>query len=85
LFVCSDSGEYAAAPRRNVEFELQPHPGYAGIATVHFLRDLARSIQTGTGPAIAGEDGLRALEVVEAIYQSAATGRTVQLQAAAAI
>jgi UDP-N-acetylglucosamine 3-dehydrogenase len=84
LFVCSDSGEYAAAPRRNVEFELQPHPGYAGIATVHFLRDLARSIQTGTAPPITGEDGLRALEVVEAIYQSAAAGRTVQLQAAAA-
>ena len=83
LFVCSDSGEFAAAPRRHIDFELESHPGYTGILGVHFLTDLAASIRAGTPPAITGEDGLRALEVVEAVYESATTGRTVRLQTGA--
>ena len=79
LFVCSDAGEFASAPRRHINFELQSHPGYTGILGVHFLKDLAQSIRTRTAPAITGQDGLRALEVVEAIYQSAETGRAVRL------
>jgi predicted dehydrogenase len=83
LFVCSDAGEFKDSPRRHVEFELQSHPGYTGILGVRYLSDLANSIRNGTSPAIRGEDGLRALEVVEAIYESAATGRVVGLAAAA--
>jgi predicted dehydrogenase len=79
LFMCSDSGDFASAPRRHIDFELQSHPGYTGILGVHFLRDMAVSIRNHTPPAITGEDGLRALEVVEAIYCSAETGRTVAL------
>jgi predicted dehydrogenase len=79
LFVCSDAGEFASAPRRHIEFELQAHAGYSGILGVQFLADLARSIRTGTTPAITGEDGVRALEVVEAIYQSARSGKAVKL------
>jgi predicted dehydrogenase len=79
LFVCSDSGEYAESPRRHIEFELQPHPGYAGVMGVRFLSELVRSIRTGTPPEITGHDGLKALEVVEAIYQSAESGRTIRL------
>jgi predicted dehydrogenase len=81
LFVCSDSSEFAAAPRRHIDFELQAHPGYTGILAVHYLTDLAASIRSGRPPEITGEDGLRALEVVEAVYESAATGRSVPLQA----
>jgi predicted dehydrogenase len=79
LFMCSDSGEFASAPRRHIDFELQSHPGYTGILGVQFLSDLAAAIRSGGAPAISGEDGLRALEVVEAIYESAATGKTVRL------
>jgi predicted dehydrogenase len=79
LFMCSDSGEFASAPRRHIDFELQSHPGYTGILGVQFLKDLAASIRSGSAPAITGEDGLRALEVVEAVYQSAETGRTIRL------
>jgi predicted dehydrogenase len=78
LFVCSDSEKFQPATRRNVSFELEPQPGYAGPSTLPFLRDLAAAIHTGTRPSITGEDGLRALEVVEAIYQSAETGRAVK-------
>jgi len=44
-----------------------------------FLADLLESVRTGKPPAITGQDGLKALEVVEAIYQSAETGRSVKL------
>jgi UDP-N-acetyl-2-amino-2-deoxyglucuronate dehydrogenase len=81
LFVCSDAAGFASAPRRHIDFELDTHPGYTGVLGVHFLNDLANSIRTGAPVSITGEDGLRALEVVEAIYQSAATGRAVQLPA----
>jgi predicted dehydrogenase len=79
LFVCSDTGEFASSPRRHIEFELQAHPGYTGILGVHYVADLARSIRTGSAPAITGEDGLRALEVVEAVYESAVSGKAVRL------
>ncbi|HVN77900.1 MAG TPA: Gfo/Idh/MocA family oxidoreductase [Terriglobia bacterium] len=79
LFVCSDAGDYAGAPSRHIDFELTPQPGYAGVMGTSYLLDLARSIRTGAPPAITGFDGLKALEVVEAIYQSAESGRTVKL------
>jgi predicted dehydrogenase len=75
LFVCSDAPEFASTPQRHMIFELQPHPGYSGILAVNFLSDLARSIRQGGPPPVSGEDGLRALEIVEAIYKSAASGR----------
>lgn len=79
LFVCSDAPQFASAPRREISFELQPHPGYTGILAVNFLTELAAAIRNKTAPPISGEDGLRALEVVEAIYRSAESGRVVRL------
>lgn len=80
LFICSDAGEFASAPRRYIDFELQSHPGYTGILGVEFLTDLARAIRERSAPVITGEDGLRALEVAEAIYRSAETGQAIRLQ-----
>jgi len=74
LFVCSDDTGAA----RQIDFELPQQAGYAGISTVNFLKDLGEAIRTGTSPAITGEDGLRALEVAEAIYEAAETGRSVR-------
>jgi len=72
LLVWSDT------PGGALDFELPPQPGYAGICTVGFLQELAESIRTGRPAPITGQDGLRALEVVEAIYRSAESGRAVQ-------
>lgn len=79
LFVCSDAGDFASAPRRHIDFELQPHPGYTGILGVQYLTDVAKAIRTGAPAPITGEDGVRALEVVEAIYESAVCGKAVKL------
>ncbi len=75
LFVCSDSGEYS----QDLDFELPPQPGYGSVMGLRFLSDLVESVRAGRPPAITGQDGLKALEVVEAIYQSAESGRSVKL------
>jgi predicted dehydrogenase len=42
--------------------------------------DFADAIRTGRRPLIAGEDGLQALELVDAIYRSCRTGERVHLE-----
>jgi predicted dehydrogenase len=79
LFVCSDCGDYSQAAHQHLDFELPPQPGYAGLMGLRFLKDLVESVRMGKPPAISGQDGLKALEVVEAIYQSAESGRSVRL------
>ena len=44
-----------------------------------FIADVAQWVRAGSAPAITAEDGLRALQVVEAVYHSAETGRAVRL------
>ena len=79
LFVCSDSGEYSTAARQRLDFHLPPQPGYGGVMGLRFLSDLVESIRTDKPPAITGQDGLKALEVVEAIYRSAESGQSVKV------
>jgi UDP-N-acetyl-2-amino-2-deoxyglucuronate dehydrogenase len=43
------------------------------------LADFVRAIQTNTAPLVDGREGRKAVAVIEAIYQSAASGRTVNL------
>jgi predicted dehydrogenase len=43
------------------------------------LADFVRAIQTNSAPLVDGREGRKAVAVIEAIYQSAATGRTVEL------
>lgn len=43
------------------------------------LTDFVQAIESGRPPLVDGREGRRAVEVILAIYQSAATGRTVEL------
>jgi predicted dehydrogenase len=79
LFVCSDSGPHAETGHQHEDFELPAEAGYGGIMGRRFLAELVESIRAGRPPAITGQDGLKALEVVEAIYQSAESGGSVKL------
>ena len=79
LFVCSDAGEFCKPSHQHLDFELPRETGYAGVMGHRFLREFVESIRTGKPPAITAHDGLKALEVVEAIYRSAASGRSVKL------
>ena len=43
------------------------------------FRDFGDAIQSGRQPLIAGEDGLAAIEIVDAVYRSCRSGKVVQV------
>jgi predicted dehydrogenase len=45
------------------------------------LADVLGAIEEGRAPAVTGEDGLRAVELVDGVYQSARSGQAVLLRA----
>ena len=70
---------YSQASHQHLDFDLPQQPGYARRDGPSLLAELVESIRSGKPPAITGHDGLKALEVVEAIYQSAESGQSVKL------
>jgi predicted dehydrogenase len=44
------------------------------------LADFVRAIKTGQPPLVDGREGRKAVEIILAIYESAATGRTAELK-----
>jgi predicted dehydrogenase len=73
---------HAISPRMFGDTTLHEIPTTAtdnGAAFGVMWDDYARSILEGTPPRQTGEDGKRAVEIVQAAYQSNATGRTVDL------
>ena len=60
------------------EFHENP-PNVYGFGHTPLYSDVIDAIKTGRQPYVTGEDGKRALELVLAIYKSAAEGRPVKL------
>ncbi len=79
LFVCSGRPEAADAPVRTLRIASRAVPGYGGISGLAYLREVAEDLLAGRPLQVTGQDGWRALRVVEAAYESAAAGRTVTL------
>ena len=79
IFLVSNHSDYADAPVRTLQIGSLSVPGYGGISGLAYLRETVGAIAEGRSPGITGIDGLRALEVVEAIYASAQTGHTVNI------
>ncbi|NUN93199.1 MAG: Gfo/Idh/MocA family oxidoreductase [Verrucomicrobiae bacterium] len=77
LFVCSDHPAFAGIPRNTREFELQPTPGYVGFMGRAYVRAFAEAVRSGRPPPVTGDDGVAALDVVEAIYRSDAEKRWI--------
>lgn len=80
LFVCSDHPDFVGAPRRQLSFELEPVRGYSGVMGLEYVRDFVEAVLHDREPVVTGRDGLRALEVVEAIYESAAERRWTSVE-----
>ena len=70
---------WRAAQRRTFEFVAPPSRGYGGVAGLDFFREY---LATGPGHASPADavDALRILELLDGIYESAATGRTIDIQ-----
>jgi glucose-fructose oxidoreductase len=56
-----------------------PSPGPGRTQFAGQLDHMAQSVRTGAEPIVSGEEGLRDMRIVEAIYRSAREGRTITL------
>lgn len=54
-------------------------PAVVGLGHTRVYEDMVEAIRTGREPCVSAEDGRRAIELILAIYQSAATGKPVNL------
>lgn len=80
IFVCSDDPRFGGSPRRSQEFELEPVKGYGGIMGREYLKAFAQAVVKNIEPPITGDDGVDALNVVEAIYRSDAKKQWMNLK-----
>lgn len=80
IFLVSNHPEYADAPVRTLQIGSLSAPGYGGISGLAYLRETVEAIANNQPPGITGTDGLRAMEVVEAIYAAAASGHTTDVR-----
>lgn len=80
LSICSDHPSFAGSPNVSREYELQTTPGYSGYMGREYVQAFVDAIRHDRTPPITGEDGLAALQVVEAVYRSNATKRWVKVR-----
>jgi predicted dehydrogenase len=73
--------EWAGAPERTFGYRETLAPtAYCGKEfIVDYFRDMLRRLVAGEDHVVTGADALRVVEICEAAYQSAATGRRVDL------
>jgi len=77
-YICSDEGSLGEGlQQQNVV--LPQAEGYCGSMGVEFISDFARNVFNNTDVSITADDGLQTLLVVEAIYESAQTGKHIKL------
>ena len=79
VLLVSDHVDYEDGPVNTLQIGSRSVQGYGGISELAYLRETVNAITEGRDPDITGVDGLRALEVAEAVYQSAETGQAVDV------
>jgi UDP-N-acetylglucosamine 3-dehydrogenase len=79
LQVCTDTPDASGSPNRNLVYELPSVKGYAGCMGRDYVRAFVDAVLNDTEPPITGEDGVSALEVVEAVYRAADKKRWVEV------
>jgi glucose-fructose oxidoreductase len=72
-------GNHMWTGRDGREHEITPPPGPGRTQFAGQLDHLAECIASGREPIVSGEEGLRDMRIVEAIYRSAREGRRIQL------
>ncbi|UAJ10190.1 Gfo/Idh/MocA family protein [Glacieibacterium megasporae] len=61
------------------EREIMPPPGPGKTQFAGQLDHLAQCVRSGAEPIVSGEEGLRDMRIIAAIYRSAREGRTIRL------
>jgi len=72
-------GNHMWTGRDGREHEISPPPGPGKTQFAGQLDHLAGCVVSGREPIVSGEEGLRDMRIVEAIYRSAREGRRIQL------
>lgn len=72
-------GNHMWTGRDGREHEITPPPGPAKTQFAGQLDHLAECIVSGREPIVSGEEGLRDMRIIDAIYRSAREGRRIQL------
>ncbi len=81
LTVASTSPQWRGSPERHFSYDLEPMPGYGGSRWfVDWIQQYIDAIRNDTEPAMTIEDGLHVLQCIEAVYESARTGRRVEVE-----
>ena len=73
------SGHRMRVRKGGEEQQMEPPPGPAANQFVGQLDHMSECVLTGREPIVPGEEGLRDLRAMEAIYRAAREGRTVAL------
>jgi len=80
LLTCVRSTGRSAASNEAVHFELEDVPGYCGPLGREYVAEIANNVHHRCSHHVTGDDALRALQVVEAVYRSSESGRAVHLK-----
>ena len=81
LDVTSEAPTWAGAPRKSITYSPTPMAVYGGHRwSYEIMRRFVAEIHTNRPPAVTLEDALHVLQVIEAAYQAARTGKQVTVR-----
>ncbi|WP_122091207.1 Gfo/Idh/MocA family protein [Halalkalicoccus subterraneus] len=76
------SGEWASTPHRTITHEYDPTPGYGGAWGREFVESFFDACDGDGDPPVTLADALVVLRILDAAYESAETGRWVDVETA---
>lgn len=79
LHYCSLAENSYEAPERHVQYELEKVPGYGGKLGRALIRDWIQTSREGGETLVSADAALRVLKVIDAIYESSATGQKIEV------
>ena len=79
LVLESMAPDFDHASRHHFSYTLPRRENYGGVFGQDFTRAFFRAALEGSPPPVTSHDALRVLQIIEAAYESSATGRTVDL------
>ena len=81
LKVKSGTPAWSGSPEKTFNYKITSAPVYGGTEwNLGIMRDFIRGIGEGREPEVNAEVGLRVLQVIDAIYESARTGHRVEVE-----
>ena len=81
LEVTSASAQWSGAPERTLRYDLQPFAGYGSIRWIHvWMQSFIDDIRAGRKSRLDVEVALKILQSIDASYESARTGRRVEVK-----